>query len=74
MDLAEEKAGMEQKLEVYVELLLEHNGTEYTILRKRPYVDRGYGNWVALQTQLTVAYKEGGLTKQVREGGGAADY
>ena len=68
MDLAEEKAGMEQKLEVYVELLLEHNGTEYTILRKRPYVDRGYGNWVALQTQLTVAYKEGGLTKQVREG------
>ena len=68
LDLAEEKAGMEQKLEVYVELILEHNDIEYTILRKRPYVDRGYGNWVPLQTQLTVVYKEGGLTKPVREG------
>ena len=36
LDLAEEKAGMEQKLEVYVELILEHNDIEYTILRKRP--------------------------------------
>ena len=54
LELAEEQAGVEQKLEVYVELLLEHNGIEYTILRKRPYVDRGYGNWVAMQTQLTV--------------------
>lgn len=68
LDLAEEKAGMEQKLEVYVKLILEHNDTEYTILRKRPYVDRGYGNWVPLQTQLAVVYKESGLTKPVREG------
>lgn len=68
LELAEEQAGVEQKLEVYVELLLEHNGIEYMILRKRPYVDRGYGNWVAMQTQLTVVYKEDGLTKPVREG------
>lgn len=68
LEVSNELAGVQQKSEVYVELILEHKDMEYIILRKQPYVDRGYGNWTALQPQLTVSYKEGGITKQVREG------
>lgn len=68
LEVSNELAGVQQKSEVYVELILEHKDMEYIILRKQPYVDRGYGNWTALQTQLTVSYKENGITKQVREG------
>lgn len=68
LEVSNELAGVQQKSEVYVEVILEHKGMEYIILRKQPYVDRGYGNWTALQYQLTVSYKENGITKQVREG------
>jgi DNA sulfur modification protein DndD len=68
LEVASEIAGVQQKCEVYVELILEHKELEYIILRKQPYVDRGYGNWVALQSQLSVSYKENGITKPVREG------
>ncbi|MGN8891026.1 AAA family ATPase [Dysosmobacter sp. HCP28S3_G4] len=68
LEVANELAGVQQKCEVYVELILEHKGMEYIILRKQPYIDRGYGNWTALQSQLSVSYKESGITKQVREG------
>lgn len=68
LEVANELAGVQQKSEVYVELILEHKGLEYIILRKQPYIDRGYGNWSALQYKLSVSYKENGITKQVREG------
>ena len=67
-EVSNELAGIQPKSEVYVELILEHKKIEYIIRRKRPYVDRAYGNWNSLQDQLTVSYKEGGITKQVREG------
>ncbi|MDD3137808.1 MAG: AAA family ATPase [Lachnospiraceae bacterium] len=68
LEVANEQAGIEQKCEVYVELVLEHKGTEYVVLRKQAYIDRAYGNWNSLNSQLTVSYKENGITKQVREG------
>ena len=68
LEVANEQAGIEQKCEVYVELVLEHKNTEYVVLRKQAYVDRAYGNWNSLNSQLTVSYKENGITKQVREG------
>ena len=49
LEVSNELAGVQQKSEVYVEVILEHKGMEYIILRKQPYVDRGYGNWTALQ-------------------------
>lgn len=67
-EVANEYAGVQPKVEVFVELMLIHNNIEYIILRKQPYVDRGYGNWSALQPQLSVSYKEEGITKQIREG------
>lgn len=68
LEVANEQAGIQQKCEVYVELILEHKDTEYIVLRKQAYIDRAYGNWNALNSQLTVSYKENGITKQVREG------
>lgn len=68
LEVSNELAGVEQKSEVYVELILVHKDMEYIIFRQQPYVDRGYGTWVALQSQLSVSYKESGITKQVREG------
>lgn len=68
LEVANEQAGIEQKCEVYVELVLEHKNTEYVVIRKQAYVDRAYGNWSSLNSQLTVSYKENGITKQVREG------
>lgn len=68
LEVANEQSGIQQKCEVYVELILEHTNTEYTVLRKQAYIDRAYGNWNALNSQLTVSYKEDGITKQVREG------
>ena len=68
LEVANEQAGIEQKCEVYVELVLEHKNTEYVVLRKQAYVDRAYGNWNSLNSQLTVSYKENGITKQIREG------
>jgi len=68
LEVSNELAGVQQKSDVYVELILEHKDMEYMILRKQPYVDRGYGNWTALHPQLSVSYKEKGITKQVREG------
>lgn len=67
LEVANEMAGLQQKCEVYVELILEHKDMEYIILRKQPYVDRNYGSWNALQSKLTVSYKDNGITKQVRE-------
>lgn len=68
LEVANEQAGVQQKCEVYVELILEHKDTEYIVLRKQAYIDRAYGNWNALNSQLAVSYKENGITKQVREG------
>lgn len=68
LEVANEQAGIEQKCEVYVELVLEHKNTEYVVIRKQAYVDRAYGNWSPLNSQLTVSYKENGIMKQVREG------
>ena len=68
LEVANEQAGIEKKCEVYVELVLEHKNTEYVVLRKQAYVDRAYGNWNSLNSQLMVSYKEKGITKQVREG------
>lgn len=68
LEVANEQAGIEQKCEVYVELVLEHKNTEYVVIRKQAYVDRAYGTWNALNSQLTVSYKENGITKQIREG------
>lgn len=67
-EVADEQAGLQQKCEVYVELILEHKEIEYVVLRKQAYIDRAYGNWNALNSQLFVSYKENGVTKQVREG------
>lgn len=63
LEIANEQAGVQQKCEVYVELILEHKDTEYIILRKQAYIDRAYGHWNALNSQLTVSYKEKGVTK-----------
>lgn len=68
LEVAYEQSGIQQKCEVYVELILEHKNTEYIVLRKQAYIDRAYGNWNALNSQLTISYKENGITKQVREG------
>lgn len=68
LEVSSEFALGQQKSEVYVELILVHKDMEYIILRKQLYVDRGYGNWTALQPKLNVSYKENGITKQVREG------
>lgn len=68
LEVAGEQAGIQQKCEVYVELILVHKDIEYMIMRKQPYVDRAYGSWSALNDHLTVSYKEDGITKQVREG------
>ncbi len=68
LEVANEQAGIEKKCEVYIELVLEHKDTEYVVLRKQVYVDRAYGNWNALNSQLVVSYKEQGITKQVRDG------
>lgn len=68
LEVANEQAGIEKKCEVYVELVLEHKNTEYVVLRKQAYVDRAYGNWNSLNSQLMVSYKENDITKQVREG------
>ena len=68
LELANEQAGLQQKCEVSVELILEHKDTEYIVLRKQAYIDRAYGSWNALNSQLLVSYKENGITKQVREG------
>lgn len=68
LEVANEQAGIEKKCEVYVELVLKHKNTEYVVLRKQAYVDRAYGNWNSLNSQLMVSYKENGITKQVREG------
>lgn len=42
LEVANELAGVQQKSEVYVELILEHKGLEYIILRKQPYIDNVY--------------------------------
>lgn len=68
LEVANEQAGIKQKCEVYVELVLEHKNTEYVVIRKQAYVDRAYGNWSPLNSQLIVSYKENGIMKQVREG------
>lgn len=68
LEVANEQAGIQQKCEVSVELILEHKDTEYIVLRKQAYIDRAYGSWNALNSQLLVSYKENGITKQVREG------
>lgn len=68
LEVANEQAGIQQKCEVYVELVLDHKDTEYIVLRKQAYIDRAYGNWSALNNQLAVSYKENGITRQVREG------
>ena len=68
LEVANEQAGIQQKCEVSVELILEHKDTEYIVHRKQAYIDRAYGSWNALNSQLLVSYKENGITKQVREG------
>lgn len=68
LELAEELVGIQQKCEVSVELVIIHKDMEYIVARKRPYIDRACGSWSALGDQLTVSYKEQGITKQVREG------
>lgn len=55
LEVANEQSGIQQKCEVYIELILEHKGTEYIVLRKQAYIDRAYGNWNALNSQLTVS-------------------
>lgn len=68
LEVADESAGVQQKVDVEVEIELEHKGIIYNILRSRTYVDRAVGNWNALPDKLTITYKEGGITKTVREG------
>lgn len=68
LEVANEQAGILQKCEVFVEVLLSHKDTEYIVRRTQAYVDRAYGSWSALNSQLAVSYKENGITKQVREG------
>lgn len=68
LEVASEQSGIEKKCEVYVEIVLAHKDAEYIVLRKQIYIDRAYGNWNALNSQLTVSYKENGIMKQVREG------
>ena len=68
LEIAEEAAGVEQKQEVEVEIELEHRGVSYNILRTRVYVDRAVGTWNALQDKISITYKEGGITKSIREG------
>lgn len=68
LEVANEQAGIQQKCEVYVELILKHKDIEYIVLRKQAYIDRAYENWNALNNQLTVSYKEDGIIKPVREG------
>ena len=68
LETATEMAGIQSKVEVSVELVLTHKDCEYIILRKEPYVDRGYNNWAHLNNTVAISYKENGITKQVREG------
>lgn len=68
LEVANEQSGIQQKCEVYVELILEHEDKEYILLRKQAYIDRAYGKWNASNSKLMVSYKENGITKQVREG------
>lgn len=68
LETASENAGLNKKCEVVVTIVLSHKNIEYTIERIRVYVDRSYDNWTALPDQLTITYKEGGLTKQIKAG------
>ena len=68
IEVANEQSGIQQKCEVFVEVSLLHKETEYIIRRTQAYVDRAYGSWNALNSQLYVSYKDQGVTKQVREG------
>ena len=68
LEVANEQAGIQKKCEVFVEVLLLHKDTEYIVRRTQAYVDRAYGSWNALNSQLSVSYKENGITKPVREG------
>ncbi len=68
MEVAEEAAGIQQKQDVEVEIELEHKGKVYNILRVRTYVDRAIGSWNALADNISITYKEDGITKSVRVG------
>ena len=68
LEVANEQAGIQRKCEVFVEVLLLHKDTEYIVRRTQAYVDRAYGNWNALNSQLSISYKENGITKPIREG------
>lgn len=68
LETANEQSGVQQKIEVSVELVLEHKSSEYIILRKQVYIDRGYNNWSPLNSKLSISIKDQGITKQVREG------
>lgn len=67
-EVANEQSGIQQKCEVFVEVILTHKETEYTIRHTQAYVDRAYGVWSALNSLLVVSYKENGIMKPVREG------
>lgn len=68
MEVAEELAGIEKKQDVEVEIELEHRGVVYNIFRTRTYIDRAVGIWNALSDEISITYKENGITKSVREG------
>lgn len=67
-EVANESEGIHQKCEVSVEVVLEHKNIEYVITREQVYVDRACGSWNALKPKPSVSYKEGGVTKLIREG------
>lgn len=67
LEVADSESGKQQKCEVFVEVTLEHEKKEYVIHRKQPYIDRSYNDWSPLSSQLSVTYKENGITKSVRE-------
>ena len=67
LEVADEQAGKQQKCEVFVEVVLDHEEKEYVVRRSQLYVDRSYNDWTALASDLSVTYKENGITKSVRE-------
>lgn len=68
LEAADEAAGVTQKIDVEVEIELTHRDITYNVLRVRTYVDRAIGSWNALPDQVSITYKEGGITKSVRDG------
>lgn len=67
-EIAQEYAGIHQTCNVYVEIVLEHNGLEYIIRRKQPYANPYSDVWNGLESSIEISWNENGISKTVTPG------